>query len=840
MSHGPSNTPSAVLYVGPPAVVDLPEAAWDVLADEARTGAFRLGLRPVGSAAKDRAVADAALASAPDAPVLVHLGRDLDRWWDETALRPRPGAVLWHLLSLGSVLWVCGEGTRTPPDGRPVARGGPTYAVTSLPGAPALPAAEAARREAHCRAYAGRYGLYYVGELSDEVGASRTHTSLTVSTFLYARRDRVGSAFLIHPDALTDELALSPEAPDALLLDWLRAGRVIRPVEGRSLMHHQEPSGYGRAIAVSGDSRVYQAGRDQEFSRPAAREVDWMSLDTRSTGSELMSRRIAASKSGRLRSSSGAGSDTPRHPARDPGVPLPHDGLFIRRNNAFGTRASLGVSELVDHGVLIDQEQIRFDDFVAARTDQVPGPGAGEAVAVSHGVASVRGGSKAKEATTHFVEIALRAAPEPPDAAPAKEPLPVNFVFVVDTSSSMHGEKLDTVKSALQAIHTRLRPDDCLGIVTFDSQVRTALKATRKADLDDAQFARIVAGLRAEGATDINLGVQYGIDEISRNARGGRTVNCLYLFSDGDPTSGERDWIRIRTNIAGRTRAGLTLSCFGFGSDARMPELAALAGIAGGQATFVTRPEQVGTHLLEDLGRRDHLAAIDIQVKIDVAADVEVWHLYGHDLITDPKQRASVRRAAAAAGTRAREEYGTAPLPDLIDEERGIRIFAPDLAFEETYWVVLEVRVPEGGDAPAPGTAVVQYVDTVAREARRHEIDLSSAGGLSPETVTVHAVGLRTSEITFHALDDLYENDRESATDRLNQHIQVLEDVQGEVAAPEFREDQVTLRKLISLAGTLGQVVTYSDSPGGGGSMSTAVRAMNTFGRVRGGFDQRF
>ncbi|MET7888861.1 hypothetical protein [Streptomyces avermitilis] len=99
--------------------------------------------------------------------------------------------------------------------------------------------------------------------------------------------------------------------------------------------------------------------------------------------------------------------------------------------------------------------------------------------------------------------------------------------------------------------------------------------------------------------------MQYGIDEISRHSLSGRTVNCLYLFSDGDPTSGERDWIKVRANIAAKPRGDLTLSCFGFGSDARMPELAALAGLAGGHSTFVTRPEQVGADLLGDLSRRD-------------------------------------------------------------------------------------------------------------------------------------------------------------------------------------------------------------------------------------------
>ncbi|MER6352369.1 VWA domain-containing protein [Streptomyces sp. NPDC001634] len=525
----------------------------------------------------------------------------------------------------------------------------------------------------------------------------------------------------------------------------------------------------------------------------------------------------------------------PGRTPRDPDQPLPHDGLYIRRNNAFGTRSVLGVKDLIEQGVIVGQDQIRFDDFVVARTDQVPGPRPGEAVAVSHGLAAVPGTFKANEATTHFVEVTLKAGDTPPADVPATEPLPVNFVFVVDISSSMTGEKLATVKSALHALYAELRPMDCLGIIAFNHTVSTVLPAVAKKDLTIDHFAQAVAGMTATGATDINLGVQYGIDEISRHSRSGRTVNCLYLFSDGDPTSGERDWLTIRTNLAAKLRGDLTLSCFGFGSDARMPELAALAGLAGGHSTFVTRPEQVTADLHGDLSRRDHLAAIDIQLRLDIDPEVEIRHLYGHDLVSDPRARAAVLRDAVRAAQRAREDYGTEALPDLITEEKGIRIFAPDLAYEETYWVVLEVRVPPGRDLSGLGTATVQYVDTAARESRRLEIDLAGSPTLSEETVAVHAIGLWTSEVTFYALDDLYDRDKEAAKNRLERHLHALEAAHHHLPAEEFRDDQVTLRKFITLTGTLGTMVAFSDASAGGGFVHT-VKTMNDFGRVRSGF----
>ncbi|MFF8942939.1 VWA domain-containing protein [Streptomyces sp. NPDC014864] len=723
-----------------------------------------------------------------------------------------------------------------------------------------------ARREAECRGFAARLGLSPGPVLADHgrVWALELGRALMRSRPLTA---------LVHPEITPP----APDTPDGVLWRWLLAGREIRPGAGpvtrqerfrriawqearegelsaRRVMdqppeeRHRQELDLGSLDRAGAEIEPPGFPDDAPIGRRAARyryEVG-EEMDLGSYAADEMALDVQSERSHRRRSAAGArsaasarvshGAPPGRRPAlfRRSGEPLPHDGLFIRRNNAFGTRSPLGVRDLIEQGVIIGQEQIRFDDFVAARTEQVPGPPPGRAVGVSHGLTAVQGDFRADEATTHFLEITLKAGEAHPGDAPA-EPLPVNFVFVVDTSGSMHGEKLDCVKAALQALYDRLRPTDCLGIITFDHHVRTALAATARQDLPSERFAQVVSGLSAGGGTDINLGVQYGIDEIGRNALGRHMVNCLYVFSDGSPTSGERDWIRIRTNIAAKLRGDLTLSCFGFGSDARMPELAALAGLAGGHSTFVTRPEQVGTDLLADLNRRDHLAAIDIQLRLDIAPDVEIRHLYGHDLVTDPRARAAVLREAGRAAERARADYGAQPLPDLITEEKGIRIFAPDLAFGETYWIVLELAVPPGRGAPEPGSATVQYVDTVTRAGHRHDIDLSTGFTLAEETVTVHAVGLWTSEVTFYALDDLYDRDRDAATKRLTHHIQVLRAAHDKLPAREFRDDQVTLQKLITLTSALDTVVSFSDTAHGPGAAS-AVMAMNDFGRVRSGF----
>ncbi|SDP36599.1 VWA domain-containing protein [Lentzea jiangxiensis] len=518
-------------------------------------------------------------------------------------------------------------------------------------------------------------------------------------------------------------------------------------------------------------------------------------------------------------------------PFDDDRGPLPRNGLYVRRNNAFGTKATAGIADLVDQGVLIDQTQVRFDDFVASNLTGIPSPPPGEALAVSHGVAAAGEDFRARPDTTHFVELALRAG-DIPRRAP-RESMPVNFVFVVDTSASMEGSKLRTVKTAIRELYAQLRETDVLGIVTFDTRVRTVLKATPKAEIPPRLLEDVVTELKADGGTDINMGVLFGVDEIARHS-GGRPdlVNCLYLFSDGDPTSGERDWISIRRTVAERVRGDITLSCFGFGEDARLRELEALAGVTGGFCTLVTDPDDVRLHLAEDLTRREHLAAINVQLRLRLDESVTAWHLYGHDLVTDPSTRARVEREVATAKHRARDDFGVESLPDLVTGDEGIRIFAPDLAEGETYWVVLEVEAPDG--TTDFGRATVQYVDVVARDTRRHELELTD-GAIAPETVFAHAVGLHTSEVVFHALEDLYQEDREAARRRLADHVETLRAAHTVSPSPQFHSDQVTVRKLTSLVHNVGLVQAWSDR----GEGAFTIFTLNRMGRSRSGFARR-
>ena len=213
--------------------------------------------------------------------------------------------------------------------------------------------------------------------------------------------------------------------------------------------------------------------------------------------------------------------------------------------------------------------------------------------------------------------------------------------------------------------------------------------------------------------------------------------------------------------------------------------------------------------------------------------------MYGHDLITDPIRRAAVLREVGTTKEEIKQDYGVEQQPDIITDEKGIRIFVPNLAVGETYWVVFELAVPNKQRQSTVGKATVQYLDTFARENEKYRFNLSPKGNIAPKWVTQHALGLWTSEVAFYALDDLYENDLDTAEKRLQAHISVLETAKNNF--PLIKGDVVTLKKLGSLARNLGKRGSHTDYSQRG---SREVRdyiyyGLNDFGRVKNGFVQR-
>lgn len=110
--------------------------------------------------------------------------------------------------------------------------------------------------------------------------------------------------------------------------------------------------------------------------------------------------------------------------------------------------------------------------------------------------------------------------------------------FVVDTSGSMSGAKIDQARRALHVFLGSLRPDDTFQVVTFASGVQTFFERPLPATAENVAAARQrVDRLQAMGGTDIAGALQQAFAAVPGDD-GDLRLSQIVFVTDGQPTVG--------------------------------------------------------------------------------------------------------------------------------------------------------------------------------------------------------------------------------------------------------------------------------------------------------------
>lgn len=183
----------------------------------------------------------------------------------------------------------------------------------------------------------------------------------------------------------------------------------------------------------------------------------------------------------------------------------------------------------------------------------------------------------------------LAAAPR--EALETKEVIGKDIVFVLDTSGSMTGEKIEQAKKALRYCIDRLSSDDRFDVIRFSSDVERLSSSglINASDTNKERARRFVEGFEAAGGT--------AIDEALTAAIGAGDRTQLVLFvTDGRPTVGEVSSEAILRNTASRNAAKRArVFALGVGEDLNTHLMDALAEGQGGTSHYVRPGEDIST-----------------------------------------------------------------------------------------------------------------------------------------------------------------------------------------------------------------------------------------------------
>jgi Ca-activated chloride channel family protein len=207
-----------------------------------------------------------------------------------------------------------------------------------------------------------------------------------------------------------------------------------------------------------------------------------------------------------------------------------------------------------------------------------------------------------------------------------------DMVFVLDTSGSMMGPKMEQARKALHYCLGQLTHRDRFALINFATTVNKYHPGLLPASASQVARARKwVNRLEAEGGTTIDEALSAALE--MRSADSSRPFTVVF-FTDGQPTVGETDPEKILSNVSARNTASTRIFTFGVGDDVNAALLDRLANQTRALSTYV-HPEE------------------DIEVKVS-----SLYAKISHPVLTNLK--------LAAGGDIHLKEVYPAQLPDLF------------------------------------------------------------------------------------------------------------------------------------------------------------------------------
>ncbi|WP_428937058.1 VIT domain-containing protein [Fontivita pretiosa] len=295
---------------------------------------------------------------------------------------------------------------------------------------------------------------------------------------------------------------------------------------------------------------------------------------------------------------------------------------------------------------------------------------------------------------------------------------PKNICFVLDTSGSMAGPKLEQAKKALLFCLANLNTGDRFEIIRFSTEAENLFGSFVDAKPQNLEKAREFVGrLKPIGGTAIDSALALAL-ALPRD--GSRPTSIIFL-TDGQPTIGERNEDRIVSRIA-RPDMKLRVFPFGLGTDVNTNLLDRIANQTHAFPQYVLPAEDIEVKVSNFYTRIQSPVMTDIRLELSGSSDVRISHLYpgelpdlfrGQTLVAFGRYSGGGQSLVQIAGMRNGQRAVFQTSFNFPEEQTG-NSFIPRLwATRRVGWLLDEIRLH--GESK-------ELVDEVTQLARQHGI----------------------------------------------------------------------------------------------------------------------
>ncbi|MBK8978110.1 MAG: VWA domain-containing protein [Planctomycetes bacterium] len=192
--------------------------------------------------------------------------------------------------------------------------------------------------------------------------------------------------------------------------------------------------------------------------------------------------------------------------------------------------------------------------------------------------------------------------------------------FVLDTSGSMQGEKIEQARRALRFFVESLRPTDRFNIVPFSTEARPFFAQPVAADAEHrADALDRIAKIEARGGTNIEEALGFALRNALPTdvAQGATLVPITVFLTDGLPTIGRTDPKELLQGFTAANQAGARVFVFGVGQDVNTKLLDTIAQDHGGDRDYVRAGEDLEIKTSALFDKLSHPVMTDVALVFD-------------------------------------------------------------------------------------------------------------------------------------------------------------------------------------------------------------------------------
>jgi Ca-activated chloride channel family protein len=208
-----------------------------------------------------------------------------------------------------------------------------------------------------------------------------------------------------------------------------------------------------------------------------------------------------------------------------------------------------------------------------------------------------------------------------------KDATPKDIIFVVDTSGSMRGDKIEQARKALQFCVQGLSEGDNFNVISFSTGVHPFYEKLMEANKDNIKDAvGKIGALESTGGTNMAEALGTALQMMGdRTDRPGYVV----FLTDGQPTVGDTspDGISGTTTKANKRKARLFV--FGVGDDLNAILLDRLSSENRGVKTYVGDKEDLEIKVSSFYSKISHPALSDVKLKVE---GVDAYDIYPKEM----------------------------------------------------------------------------------------------------------------------------------------------------------------------------------------------------------------